>query len=51
MTFTNKNKFFEYTVTLDISKNVFHAQLAKNKNIFAVGSTIEEAVHNLEELV
>lgn len=33
MTFTNKNKFFQYTVTLDTSNDIFRANLADNSGI------------------
>ncbi|WP_190289028.1 hypothetical protein [Lactococcus kimchii] len=51
MTFTNKNKFFQYTVTLDTSENIFKAHLAKDLSVYGAGNTIEEAVYNLEKLV
>ena len=51
MTFTNKNKFFQYTVTLDTSHNIFRASLVNDSNIYGAGDTIEEAVQNLEQLV
>ncbi|KZK37373.1 hypothetical protein [Lactococcus taiwanensis] len=51
MTFTNKNKFFQYTVTLDTSNNIFMAALATDRHVYAAGNTIEEAVNNLEALV
>ena len=51
MTFTNKNKFFQYTVTLDTSHNIFRASLANDSSIYGAGNTIEEAVQNLEQLV
>ncbi|MCL2113604.1 hypothetical protein [Lactococcus protaetiae] len=51
MTFINKNKLFEYTVTLDTSQNIFKAYLASDLTIYGAGDTIEEAVHNLEEIV
>ncbi|PCS10846.1 hypothetical protein RU89_GL000304 [Lactococcus cremoris] len=48
---TNKNKFFQYTVTLDTSHNIFRASLANDSSIYGAGDTIEEAVQNLEQLV
>ena len=51
MTFTNKNKFFQYIVTLDTSHNIFRASLANDSSIYGAGDTIEEAVQNLEQLV
>lgn len=51
MTYTNKNKFFEYNIQLDTSKNVFQAFLANKPQIFGIGNTIEEATHNLEKIV
>ncbi|WP_252899871.1 hypothetical protein [Lactococcus fujiensis] len=51
MTFTNKNKFFKYTVTLDTSNDIFRANLADNSEIYGSGNTIEDAVKNLENLV
>ena len=51
MTYTNKNKFFQYTVTLDTSHNIFRASLVNDSNIYGAGDTIEEAVQNLEQLV
>ncbi|WP_259768308.1 hypothetical protein [Lactococcus lactis] len=51
MTFTNKNKFFKYTVTLDTSNDIFRANLADNSEIYGYGSTIEDAVKHLENLV
>ena len=40
MTFTNKNKFFQYTVTLDTSHNIFRASLVNDSNIYGAGDTI-----------
>ena len=51
MTYTNKNKFFEYSIQLDTSKNVFQAFLANKPQIFGIGNTIEAATHNLEKRV
>jgi hypothetical protein len=51
MTFTNKNKFFQYTVTLDTSNDIFRANLADNSGIYGYGNTIEDAVKHLENLV
>lgn len=51
MTFTNKNKFFEYKVSLNTANNVFEAQLVTDASIFATGDSIEEAVYNLEKIV
>lgn len=51
MTYTNKNKFFEYNILLDISKNMFQACLASEPQIFGTGNTIEEATQNLEKIV
>lgn len=50
MTFTNKNKNFKYTVSLDTSKDVFKVFLANDPAVYGLGRTIEEAMHNLEEL-
>ncbi|WP_259751933.1 hypothetical protein [Lactococcus lactis] len=51
MTFTNKNKFFKYTVTLDTSNDIFRANLADNSKIYGYGNTIEDAVKHLVNLV
>ncbi|KZK10880.1 hypothetical protein RU89_GL000674 [Lactococcus cremoris] len=51
MTFTNKNKFFQYTVTLNTSNDIFRANLADNSGIYGYGNTIEDAVKHLENLV
>ena len=50
MTFTNKNKNFKYTVSLDTSKDIFKVFLANDPAVYGLGRTIEEAMHNLEEL-
>lgn len=50
MTFTNKNKNFKYTVSLDTSKDIFKVFLATDPTVYGLGRTIEEAMHNLEEL-
>lgn len=50
MTFTNKNKNFKYTVSLDTSKDIFKVFLATDPAVFGLGRTIEEAMQNLEEL-
>ena len=51
MTFTNKNKFFHYTVTLDTLNDIFRANLADNSLIYGYGNTIEDAVKQFESLV
>lgn len=51
MTFTNKNKLFNYTVTLDVAENIFKAYLADDMSVYGTGVTIEKAVRNLEERV
>lgn len=51
MTFTNKNKSFKYTVTLDVAQNVFKAYLVDDFTIFGTGVTIEKAVRDLEDQV
>jgi hypothetical protein len=50
MTFTNTNKNFEYTVSLDISKDLFQVSLANNPSLSGFGKTIEEAICNLEAI-
>lgn len=50
MTFTNKNKNFKYTVSLDTSNDIFKVFLAIDPAVFGLGRTIEEAMQNLEEL-
>ncbi|MFC4652353.1 hypothetical protein ACFO26_05465 [Lactococcus nasutitermitis] len=50
MTFISKNKLFKYTVTLDISQNIFKVYLVSNPTICGSGETIEDAVKNLEAL-
>ncbi|PCS00974.1 hypothetical protein [Lactococcus fujiensis] len=51
MTFTNKNKSFEYNLVLNTANNTFEAYLTDNFNISGYGATIEEAVQNLEKIV
>ncbi|EFT93889.1 hypothetical protein HMPREF9499_02083 [Enterococcus faecalis TX0012] len=51
MTFTNKNKNFDYKVTLNTTLNIFVVFLTTDQNICATGLTIEQAVNELEKKV
>ncbi len=48
MTFNNKN--LEYRVALDTELNLFIAIDKNNENIFATGTTIENAVQELAKI-